>query len=251
MTGPSTPERPEVVTLPVLYEDDDLYAVDKPEGLPVIPERIARGACALEVAAAQAGARLYVVHRLDRDTSGVLLFAKNAAAHRHLNGEFEHRRARKTYAALAEGRMAATEGKITAAIRPFGSGRMGVDRRRGKPCLTHYRVTGFAGRCTELLAHPVTGRRHQIRVHLYFLGHPIAGDSRYGEPLPDKDGTGAAPASARVEAGRLMLHARSLAIRTPSGKPVHIGSELPASYASILARLRGAPDGSAGRRPEG
>ncbi|HYV20944.1 MAG TPA: RluA family pseudouridine synthase [Verrucomicrobiae bacterium] len=216
--------------LPVLYEDDDLYAVDKPEGLPVIPERIARGPCALEVATAQAGTRLYVVHRLDRDTSGVLLFAKNAAAHRHLNGEFEHRRARKTYAAVAEGRMAATDGKITAAIRPFGSGRMGVDRRRGKPCLTHYRVTGFAGGCTELLAHPVTGRRHQIRVHLYSLGHPVAGDRRYGEP----PGEG----STRVDAERLMLHARSLAVRTPAGKPVHIGSELPASYVTILGRLR-------------
>ncbi|HEV8201305.1 MAG TPA: RluA family pseudouridine synthase [Candidatus Polarisedimenticolia bacterium] len=216
--------------LPVLYEDDDLYAVDKPEGLPVIPERIARGPCALEVATAQVGTRLYVVHRLDRDTSGVLLFAKNAAAHRHLNGEFEHRRARKTYAAVAEGRMAATDGKITAAIRPFGSGRMGVDRRRGKPCLTHYRVTGFAGKCTELLAHPVTGRRHQIRVHLHSLGHPVAGDRRYGEPLGE--------GSTRVEAERLMLHARSLAVRTPAGNPVHIGSELPASYVTILGRLR-------------
>jgi tRNA pseudouridine32 synthase/23S rRNA pseudouridine746 synthase len=224
--------------LPVLHEDDDLCAVDKPEGLPVIPERIARGPCALEIAAAQTGTRLYVVHRLDRDTSGVLLFAKNAAAHRHLNGEFEHRRARKTYAAVAEGRMAATDGKITAAIRPFGSGRMGVDRR-GKPCLTHYRVVGFAGPCTELLAHPVTGRRHQIRVHLYSLGHPIAGDRRYGDPLPQGGGAGAGAASTRVDADRLMLHARSLVVRAPSGAPVRITSELPVSYVSILTRLRG------------
>jgi tRNA pseudouridine32 synthase / 23S rRNA pseudouridine746 synthase len=227
--------------LPVLHEDDDLYAVDKPEGLPVIPERIARGPCALELASAQAGMRLYVVHRLDRDTSGVLLFAKNAAAHRHLNGEFEHRRARKTYAAVAEGRMTTTDGRITAPLRAFGSGRMGVDRRRGKgkPCLTHYRVVGFAGPCTELLAHPVTGRRHQIRVHLYSLGHPIAGDRRYGDPIPESGAATGGAASIRVEAERLMLHARSLAVRTPAGRPVRITSELPASYLSILTRLRG------------
>ena len=212
--------------LPVLYEDDDLYAVDKPEGLPVIPERIVRGLCALEIAAGKAGTRLFVVHRLNRDTSGVLLFAKNAAAHRHLNGEFEHRRARKTYAAFAEGRMAATDGKITAAIRPFGSGRMGVDRRRGKPCLTHYRVVRFAGGCTELLAHPVTGRRHQIRVHLYSLGHPVVGDRRYGDA-----------SAARVEAERLMLHARSLTIRTPANLSVRISSELPPSYLDVLRDL--------------
>ncbi len=234
--------------VPVLHEDDDLYAVDKPEGLPVIPERIARGPCALEIAAAQAGTRLFVVHRLDRDTSGVLLFAKNAAAHRHLNGEFEHRHARKTYAAVAEGRMTVGDGRVTLPIRPFGSGRMGVDRRRGKPCLTHYRVTGFAGSCTELLAHPVTGRRHQIRVHLYSLGHPIVGDRRYGEPLAAGGGAGSGapspgvgvrcPDGTRVEAERLMLHARSLAVRAPSGKPVRISAELPATYVSILNRLR-------------
>ena len=229
------------VILPVLFEDDDLYAVDKPEGLPVIPERIARGPCAVEIAAGQAGRRLFVVHRLDRDTSGVLLFAKNAAAHRHLNGEFEHRRARKTYAALAEGRMPASDGKVTAPIRPFGSGRMGVDRRRGKPCLTHYRVVRFAGECTELLAHPVTGRRHQIRVHLYHLGHPIVGDRRYGPPhsagVEPSDAT--RPGPERPQADRLMLHARSLAIRPPSGEPVHVTSPLPESYVAILTRLGG------------
>jgi RluA family pseudouridine synthase len=235
------------VELPILFEDNDVYAVDKPEGLPVIPERIARGDCAQAIAAAQAGTRLFVVHRLDRDTSGVLLFAKNAAAHRHLNGEFEHRRARKTYAAVAEGRMVTRDGRVTAPIRPFGSGRMGIDRRRGKPCLTHYRIVRFAAGCTELLAHPVTGRRHQIRVHLYSLGHPIVGDRRYGPPsaggAPPEAQRSAERAEAqrpaeRQEAGRLMLHARSLLVRLPSGGVERVASPLPASYLSILARLR-------------
>jgi len=217
--------------LTVLFEDDDLFVVDKPEGLPVIPERRAAGPTAVAIASAQAGRRLFVVHRLDRDTSGVLLFAKNAAAHRHLNGEFEHRRARKTYAAVAEGRMTARDGRIKAPIRAFGSGRMGVDRRGGKPCLTHYRVVRFAGACTELLAHPVTGRRHQIRVHLYSLGHPVVGDRRYGPPPGDPAG------AARPQADRLMLHARSLSVRGPSGAPVRIASPIPPTYLAILARL--------------
>jgi 23S rRNA-/tRNA-specific pseudouridylate synthase len=126
--------------------------------------------------------------------------------------------------------MAATDGKITAAIRPFGSGRMGVDRRRGKPCLTHYRVTGFAGRCTELLAHPVTGRRHQIRVHLYALGHPIVGDRRYGDPI--------VATSARHQADRLMLHARSLSIRSVSARVVRITSPVARTFQEALDRLR-------------
>lgn len=225
------------VRLPILFEDEDLYAVDKPEGLPVIPERIARGPCALAIAAEQAARRLLVVHRLDRDTSGVLLFAKNAAAHRHLNGEFEHRRARKTYAAVVEGRMAASDGRITAPIRPFGSGRMGVDRRRGKPCLTHYRIVRFAGACTELLAHPVTGRRHQIRVHLYSLGHPIVGDRRYGAAHGD-GAAASADGGSRPVSERLLLHARSLAVRLPSGPSVRIASPLPESFLAIVARLR-------------
>ena len=228
--------------LTVLYEDESLYAVDKPEGLPVIPERKGSGMTALALASAQAAARLFVVHRLDRDTSGVLLFAKTAAAHRHLNGEFEHRRARKTYVAVAEGMMAARDGRITAPIRPFGSGRMGVDRRRGKPCLTHYRVVRYASSCTELLAHPVTGRRHQIRVHLYSLGHPVVGDRRYGDPLPGPGATAPSGAS-RTEADRLMLHARTLAVRLPSGDPVRIASPLPESYLAVLGRLRGGAGG--------
>jgi len=213
--------------LPILFENDDLLAVDKPEGLAVIPERAPGAPCVMRLLEAERGGRLFVVHRIDKDVSGVLLVAKTAAAHRHLNGLFETRRVRKTYLAVVHGRIAVAQGRIAAPIRQFGSSRMGVDARAGKPSLTLYRVTGTFGRFTEVAAHPITGRRHQLRVHFYRLGHPIAGDLWYGE------------VELQRVCPRLMLHARSVALALPDGSPAHITAPPPASFAAALAALRG------------
>jgi RluA family pseudouridine synthase len=214
--------------LPILFENDDILAVDKPEGLAVIPERAPGAPCVMQQLEAARGGRLFVVHRIDKDVSGVLLVAKTAAAHRYLNGLFEARRVRKTYLAVVHGRVAAAQGRIAAPIRQFGSSRMGVDARAGKPSLTLYRVTGTFGRFTQVAAHPITGRRHQLRVHFYHLGHPIVGDPWYGEIEMQR----ACP--------RLMLHARSIALALPDGSPVHITAPPPASFAAALAALRAA-----------
>jgi tRNA pseudouridine32 synthase / 23S rRNA pseudouridine746 synthase len=211
--------------LSILFEDDDLLAVDKPEGLAVIPERAPGAPCVMERLEAERGGRLFVVHRIDKDVSGVLLVAKNAAAHRYLNGLFEKRQVRKTYVAVVHGRLTATQGRIAAPIRQFGSARMGVDARAGKPSLTLYRVTGALGRCTQVAAHPITGRRHQLRVHFYHLGHPIVGDLWYG------------PVEAQRDFPRLMLHARSVALALPDGSPAHITAPIPASYTAALGAL--------------
>jgi RluA family pseudouridine synthase len=211
--------------LPILFEDDDLLAVDKPEGLAVIPERAPNAPCVMERLEAERGGRLFVVHRIDKDVSGVLLVAKNAAAHRHLNEQFEKRRVRKTYVAVVHGRLKATQGRIAAPLRQFGSARMGVDARAGKASLTLFRVTGALGRYTQVAAHPVTGRRHQLRVHFYHLGHPIVGDLWYG------------PIEEQRAFARLMLHARSVALTLPDGSPAHITAPPPASFTTALGAL--------------
>jgi tRNA pseudouridine32 synthase/23S rRNA pseudouridine746 synthase len=214
--------RPE---LPVLFQDGDVIAFDKPEGLPVIPERLRRGPSALEIAQEQTGGRLFVVHRIDRDTSGVLLFARHADAHRHLNGEFLRHRVRKSYLAVVHGRMP-PQARVSLPLRQFGSGRMGVDRKRGKPSLTRFRRVGLVGSCSEVVAQPVTGRRHQIRVHLYSLGHPVVGDRRYGDP------------ALRGASARLLLHARSLSLRLPSGRIARLNAPVPRSFSEVVESLR-------------
>ena len=214
--------------LPILFENDDLLAIDKPEGLAVIPERAPGATCVMQQVEAARKGRHFVVHRIDKDVSGVLLVAKTAAAHRHLNGLFEARRVRKTYLAVLHGHISTEQGRITAPIRQFGSSRMGVDSRGGKPSLTLYRVTGSFGRFTQVAAHPITGRRHQLRVHFYHLGHPIVGDHWYGD------------LEVQRVYPRLMLHARSIALALPDGSPVHITAPPPASFTTALAALRAA-----------
>jgi RluA family pseudouridine synthase len=214
------------VTPIILFENDDLIAVDKPEGLAVIPERTRAAPCLMEILAARdTSARLYVVHRIDKDVSGVLLVAKSAAVHRELNRLFETRQVRKTYIGVVHGRLAASSGRITAPIRQFGSSRMGVDPRGGKPSVTTYRVTERRGSFTHVAIHPITGRRHQIRVHFYHLGHPIVGDPRYGDPKAQR----AFP--------RLLLHARSISFRLGRGRPIRVTASLPVSFTDLAARL--------------
>ncbi len=165
----------------VLFENDDLLAVNKPEGLASIPEGAKGRDCLLSLLESAGTGRLYIVHRLDKEASGVILFARNAAAHKHLNEQFRQRSVKKTYVALVHGVMAENSGIIAQPIREFGSGRMGVDRQRGKPCLTEFQVSERLATYTLVQAYPLTGRRHQLRVHFYSLGHPIVGDLRYGD----------------------------------------------------------------------
>ncbi len=183
----------------ILYEDAEVVAAAKPAGRPSIPGRGDAAAGAFnEELERSLGRRLFVVHRLDRDASGLILFAKTEAAHARLCAEFEGRRAKKSYLALVEGEVAGP-GEVDAPLKAFGSGRMGVGRP-GKESLTRYAVRAKGRGCTLLDVEPQTGRRHQIRVHLYSIGHPILGDPLYGKQRP----VGGAP--------RLMLHALGLAL---------------------------------------
>ncbi len=208
----------------VLFETDDYIAVDKTEGVVSLAEG-GRGGLP-ELIKPHYPGKLFPVHRLDRGASGVIVFAKNAAAHRHLNGEFDRREVRKTYLAVVDGVPSSNRGQINAPIREFGSGRMGVDPKRGKPSSTEWKLAERLDGATLLRVSPATGRRHQIRVHLYHIGHPILGDRRYGD-------------RARQERfPRLMLHALSLEFALPSGERVAVEAPPPPSFENVVAGLR-------------
>jgi len=212
------------VPILVLFENDDYLAVDKPEGVVSVAEAGKGGIP--ELLKDHHPGKLYPVHRLDRGASGVIVFAKNAAAHRHLNGEFDRREVSKTYLALVDGTMAVSRGQINAPIREFGSGRMGVDPKRGKPSSTAWKIAERLDGATLLRVNPSTGRRHQIRAHLYHIGHPILGDLRYGDRARQE----------RVP--RLMLHALALEFTLPSGERVAVEAPPPPSFDSVVAGLR-------------
>ncbi len=200
----------------LLHEDPDLVAVDKPAGLVTAgPDSVH------ERLSAARSERLYLVHRLDRETSGVLLFARSAESHRYLSGLFERREVEKHYAAVVLGRMDAAEGMVDQPIREFGSGRMGVDPR-GKPSQTRWRVLHHLAAGDLLDVQPLTGRRHQIRVHLHAIGHPVLGDPRYGTDRP----VGGAE--------RLMLHAASLSFVDRAGVSVVVAASSPERFTSMV-----------------
>lgn len=194
----------------VLLARPDLYAVLKPAGLTVVPPRDNPGAETLRTRLeAQTGERLLVVHRLDRDTSGVVLLARTPEAHRRLSGLFARGRVEKTYLALC--RRADPEARSSGRVdAPIGRGRRGAMRvvpegtRGARGAATRYRVLGVRGDLAVVEAHPQTGRTHQVRVHLAHVGLPLAVDPRYG---------GAPPLEAfGTHVGRLTLHARRLLV---------------------------------------
>lgn len=165
------------------------------------------------------------VHRLDKEVSGVMLYALHPEAHRFLNSAFEKREVHKTYLALVHGIITEDQGEVTRPIREFGSGRMGVDDIKGKPSETRFSVLKRSDRFTLVELYPQTGRRHQLRVHLYSIGHPIVGDSRYGEKA--------------LQQGyqRLMLTSTGIDLTLLSGKRLTIKNVIPDEYSAVLAQL--------------
>jgi tRNA pseudouridine32 synthase / 23S rRNA pseudouridine746 synthase len=214
-------------TIPVLFENDDIIAVDKPEKLASIPERNPEKISLLKILSDTLQRKFFVVHRLDKQVSGVIVFAKNAETHRHLNLLFEQRKVHKTYMALVHGTIEGDGGLIETPLRRFGSGRTGEDRERGKPCRTEFSVLERMPGYTMVRVDPLTGRKHQIRAHLFGIGHPIVGDPLYGDKALQKTFP------------RLMLHALSIRLLLAAeGQDVAITSEIPISFSDLLCSLR-------------
>jgi tRNA pseudouridine32 synthase/23S rRNA pseudouridine746 synthase/23S rRNA pseudouridine955/2504/2580 synthase len=217
--------------LRVLLQEGALVAVDKPAGLPVIPGRDpASGPCVRTLLEAQLGRPVFVIHRLDRDTSGVLLFALDAPLHRALSMAFEAGTVTKRYLALAQGTLG-TEVMVDASLVPARRGRMRVAREGelGKVSRTVLRPLEQLPGATLVEAEPLTGRTHQIRVHLLSVGHPLLVDPQYGQPESWGEGILA----------RTPLHASRLVLPPIAGAAERvIEAPLPADFEAALARLR-------------
>lgn len=239
---------PEPLPLDILYEDADLIMVNKPPGLVVHPAPGHRRGTLLnallhhcpDLAAVGDLNRPGLVHRLDKDTSGVLVAAKTAQAHAQLVKRFQDREVEKTYVALVWGRFAREEGEINQEVgrHPSARQKMSVHARRGKPAVTYWMVLAeYPGPVTLLELLPKTGRTHQLRVHLAALGHPIVGDATYGGGATRLKGNpflkGLRPLVARQ-----LLHARSLKFAHPrTGAPVVGEAPVPKDFQVVIEYL--------------
>lgn len=183
----------------ILFEDERVVAADKPAGRPTVPGRGDVGEALNAELERRLGRKLFVVHRLDLEASGVVVLAKDPETHRRLCAAFEGRTAKKVYLAAVAGVLRGA-GVVDAPLKEFGSGRV-APAPGGKPSRTRWTAERWWPRATLLRVEPETGRKHQIRAHLASLGHPILGDPRYGPPPRP---VGGAP--------RLLLHALSLSV---------------------------------------
>ena len=243
---PSTAFAAENIPLDIIYEDDDLVVVNKPAGMVVHPAAGAwSGTLANALAhhfqrlSAHAGAmRPGIVHRLDKDTSGLLVVAKNEEVHEKLADQFRAREVFKSYVALVHGVVKLESGAVDQPLArdPQHRTRMAVVRG-GRPALSIYRVRERFDRFTLLDVEIKTGRTHQIRVHLVWLKHPVVADAAYSEGR-DKTVQDVRVRAAIRKLGRQFLHAEQLGFRHPrSGEPVRFTAPLPRELASFLAAL--------------
>ena len=224
---------PEAIPLKIVYEDADLLVIDKSAGLTVHPAPGHPSGtlvnAVLSYLPALAGGedpvRPGIVHRLDRDTSGLIIVAKNRAAHENLSDQFKARSVSKSYIVLVKGKLVPESGIIEAAIGrdPRNRQRMAVVAK-GREARTEYRVIKYVGDYSLLEIRPQTGRTHQIRVHLAAIGFPVVGDAAYGVASP--------------RLSRQFLHASRLAFTLPStSRPVEFTSPLPPDLEQALKEI--------------
>lgn len=236
-----------MITYELLYEDDCLIVVGKPAGLLTIPDRMGNKDSLLGMLEKKYG-KVFVVHRLDRETSGVLCFARTEQAHRHLSMQFERHTTDKFYFALVDGVLHHEEGEIDKPIgeHPTAAGKMTVTNS-GKPSLTFYRVAERFKRYTLAEVLIKTGRTHQIRVHFQSIGYSLAVDALYGRRaafyLSEIKGksykSGKHSEEERPLMERTSLHAARLRLDHPvTGERMEFIAELPKDFAAVLSQLR-------------
>ncbi|WP_457945164.1 RluA family pseudouridine synthase [Caproiciproducens sp. LBM24188] len=235
----------ENIPLEIMYEDDDLLVVNKPKGMVVHPAagnyegtlvNALLAYCGDSLSGINGVIRPGIVHRIDKDTSGLLIVAKNDFAHRILAEQIKEHSFTRVYEAMVHGHLKQDEGTVDAPIgrHPVDRKKMAVTQKNSRNAVTHYRVLArydglthdFAQGFTHVQCRLETGRTHQIRVHMAYLGHPVAGDPVYGpkKVVPNLNGQ--------------CLHARVIGFRHPrDGRYIEITSELPAYFTDFLAKL--------------
>jgi 23S rRNA pseudouridine1911/1915/1917 synthase len=234
------------ILLKIIYEDDNLVAVNKPSGLLSIPDRFDAKIPSLKTILAEKYGDIYVIHRIDRDTSGIILFARNEESHRYYSMAFEEHRIAKKYLGLVHGNPSPASGTIDKPIahHPVLKGKM-VVHKNGKPSITHYKTLDSFGLFSIVEFEIETGRTHQIRVHMQDKGNPIVCDPLYGtaEPVFLSRIKRNFKLSKNQEAeipmlNRLALHAHSLEFKTPTGNTVKLEAELFKDMQATLTQLR-------------
>ena len=228
---------PQDIPLDVVYEDGDVIVVNKPRGLvvhpaPGHPDGTLVNAllyhCGDTLSGIGGEKRPGIVHRIDKDTSGLIIAAKNDAAHLALSAQLSDHSLCREYEAIVRGRLREDSGTIDAPIgrHPTDRKRMAVTQKASRSAVTHWEVIARYGGYTHVRCRLETGRTHQIRVHMAYIGHPLLGDFTYGAPSPDKGLEGQC------------LHARRLRFVHPtSGELVELETPLPDYFQEVLKRL--------------
>ena len=228
---------PQDLPLDVVYEDDDLIVVNKERGMVVHPApghpdgtlvNALLWHCGDSLSGIGGEKRPGIVHRIDKDTSGLLIVAKNDFAHQALSAQLQDRSLSRVYEAVVRGRLRADSGTIDRPIgrHPTDRKRMAVNEKNGRPAVTHWNVLARYAAYTHVRCRLETGRTHQIRVHMASIGHPLLGDGVYGAPCPEKGLEGQC------------LHARELKFIHPrTGEAVRLATGLPAWFTEVLSRL--------------
>ena len=229
--------QPRDIPFEVIYEDEDIAVINKPSGIVVHPapghydDTLVQGLILKLKNLSGIGGKIRpgIVHRLDKDTSGIMLVAKNDFAHKKLVEAFKERLIEKNYIALVYGRLTQKKGKIETFIgrHPIARKKMAV-LKEGKLAITFYEVLEIFNKASLVLAKPVTGRTHQIRVHFSYIGHPVLGDSIYGGLKHDL-----------LKPPRLMLHAYEIFFKHPrTNEAMKFRAPIPEEFQNYIEKLK-------------
>jgi len=229
----------------IVHETDDFIAVNKAAGLLSIPDREGDEISLRKLLKDKYG-EIFTVHRLDKDTSGIIVFAKNEESHKHLSQAFEERTVEKYYLGLVKGTVAQKEATIDAPIAQHSLKRtLMIIHKRGKNAITDYKVLEEFGKYSLLQFRIHTGRTHQIRIHMQYAGHPLLCDELYGDGEPvllsaikKNYNLSREELEERPILQRLALHAHRLSFTDRAGKRYDLEAEAPKDFRALLQQLR-------------